>query len=159
MLSICLYACQEREKEPTQLTLAQSEDGIAFEIDETSSNFSLQIEYLEDGEKEYVFHRDLISQDIHCFDIQSQQLVKRLQFDQEGDRGIGRLDAFFIPNLDSIFLFGNQLFLTDFEGNSWEKISFTKPDNLIIPFLQIGPYRASPQLRGGAIIGGYPIRK
>lgn len=99
-----------------------------------------------------MFHRDILSQDIQCFDLQTQQLVKRLQFDQDGDRGIGRLHAFFIPNLDSIFLFGNQIFLTDFEDNSWERIAVTKPDNLSRPVLQEGPYRARPKLKDGHII-------
>ena len=152
LLGICLYSCSEKEKGATQFILIQSEEGLAFEMDETSSNFSMQIEYLEEGEREYVFHRDLLSQDIHCFDMQSQQLVKRLQFDQEGERGTGRLDSFFVPALDSILLFGNQLFFTDFEGNSWEKITFTKPDKLSRPFLQIGPYRASPQLKGSQLL-------
>ncbi|WP_114749375.1 DUF4221 family protein [Pleomorphovibrio marinus] len=152
LLGICLYSCSEREKASTQLTLTQSDEGIAFEMDETSSNYSMQIEYLEEDEREYVFHRDILSQDIQCFDLQTQQLVKRLKFDQEGERGIGMLNAFFIPNLDSILIFGNQLFLTDFEGDSWEKIAVTKPDKLSRPILQKGPYRASPKFKEGHII-------
>lgn len=52
LLSICFYSCTEREKASTQLTLTQSDEGIAFEMDETWSNFSLQIEYLEEHERE-----------------------------------------------------------------------------------------------------------
>lgn len=107
--------------EKINLTLEKSKE-IIFEVDTNSRNFSLYPFYYYDSvkQKEYFFNRNEITNGIDIYDFSSKNLIKRIDFDTQGPEGISHVDAFFVKNTDSIFVFNrmsSRISLIDFEGN------------------------------------------
>lgn len=113
-------ACGEGKNEKSKTYHLESIDQIALEIDETTPNFSMGLQYFAEGDQEWIFNINWNTNSLQMYDLESGDLVKTIPFEKEGDQGVGELMTFHVHTLDSIFLFpfqGTSFSLVDGSGN------------------------------------------
>ncbi|MFC4874531.1 DUF4221 family protein [Negadavirga shengliensis] len=134
---LCLFSfagCRSNESASVSsgnLQLINAEKNLALGIDEETPNFSYAgIRYFR-GEKPWLFSLNEGKNEIQMFDLQEQKLHKRLQFEVEGDKGVGHVFGFHVHNLDSIFIFPQfkgEIFITDTSKSIKNKHTYSVPD-------------------------------
>ena len=139
------------------VSLSPSETLLRLNLDENTSNISGHLEHYYDQQsgKELLFSLNTIKNEIQVYDLQQRQLHKSLTFAVEGDRGVGNISAFYVHNLDSIFLFprnGNRVFLTDNEAKAIQRINYQVPDGYGNAIVSSTYFSAKPYLQNGKLV-------
>lgn len=146
---LALVSCSEK----VEVTKSLKPSGQIFtiDIDERTPNASLGLAAFED----YLFNIVWEHNEIQIFDINQKKLAKRLNFDSEGDQGIGQLFGFHVHNLDSIYLFGQSLpmiYLTDTSGIVKQQLKYALPDGYSSAFVHPSYYVSPPIVSGGELL-------
>lgn len=145
----CFLGCNE--KESNTYTLESTGEIISLELDNKTSNVSQGFSTYDD----LLFNVVWETNQIQVYDINSKQLIKKLNFDIEGDQGVGEIFGFHIHNLDSIFLFGQNtsvIHLTDTTGTVKDRIKYKIPDGYTAAFVHPGYFISSPRLHSNEIM-------
>jgi hypothetical protein len=92
---------------------------------------------------------------IQIYDLDKDELIKSLDFEIEGDQGVGNVFGFHVHNLDSIFLFGqmeSRIYLTDTSGLILNKINYNIPDGYSSAFVHPTYFYSPPSIQSGEMI-------
>ena len=154
---LVIYSCNLKEEKPhTEHDYILTKlDTISLNLDNyTIPKFS-NIQCFENGSSVYLAVQNKNANTILLYDVtNSPFLAKRIQFEKEGNNGIGQLNSFLVHNLDSIFLYNfyqYRVFLSDSSGIINNKF------NLISQEKNIGEYSSLPfslqPIRPSAFIG------
>ncbi len=148
------WACGEGNNEKSKTFLLESIDQIALEIDETTPNFSMGLQYFLDSKNEWVFNINWNTNSLQMYDLSEGTLMKTIPFEKEGDQGVGELMAFHVHALDSIFLFpfqGASFSLVDGSGNLIKRFKYNLPENHTAGFVHNISFVSPPIIQGGQI--------
>jgi len=151
-----LDACQGDNK-ASFVSLIASEELLSFELDGSTSNIStfLELYYDENANRELLFSLNQMNNEVQVYDLESQQLINRMPFDVEGERGVGNISGFHVQNLDSLFLFpnnGNRLFLTDSKAEEIRRIDYRVPDGYGNAQVTSSYFSANAFLQSGQLV-------
>jgi len=151
---MCLLACGP-EKSDQQVYGLQSIGHIALDLDETTPNFSMGLQYYAEGEEELLFNINWNTNSIQMYDLKNGDLVKTIPFEKEGDQGVGELMAFHVHTMDSIFLFpfgASSFSLADTSGKVAKRFRYEAPENHTPGFVHNISYISPPIVQGSKII-------
>ncbi len=156
-----LFGCELKVKEEKSeskpnyyKTLEKSSKTIRLPIDDETSNISIHFSYF-DPDSVWFFNLNQINNEIQMFNLNTQTLHARFQFEQEGDNGVGKIFGFHIHNLDSIFLFpasAGQIILTDTSKVIKSKIIYEVPVGLTSAFVLSSHYYSPPTVMKDKLI-------
>lgn len=139
------------ETSTSSYRLLSSNEVLAFHIDEHTPNASLGFLAFEDLLFNVVWEKN----ELQIYDIIQSKFVKRLNFDVEGDQGVGQIFGFHVHNLDSIFLFGQVapfVYLTDTSGVLKHRLRYEIPDGYTSAFVHPHYFVSPPVVKGEEMI-------
>jgi hypothetical protein len=119
---------------------------INLSIDETTPDFSMGLQFVE-SERELLFNINWNTNSLQLYDLENGDLIKTVQMEKEGDRGIGEVMAFHVHTMDSIFVFpfGVAGFsLIDADGNLINRFKYPLPENHTEGFVHNISYVSPP---------------
>lgn len=149
-----VWACGQGDKEETRVYQVESIDQIALEIDETTPNFSMGLQFYAAGEEDLLFNINWNTNSLQVYDLDRGSLMKTIRLEVEGDQGVGEIMAFHLHSLDSIFLFpfgGSQFSLIDSSGQVKNRFKYHAPENHTAGFVHNISYVSPPLIRGKEI--------
>ena len=127
---IILFSCQPKNNNDWKsgaFNLESTGEILSVYIDDSTPNVSMGLQY-SNG---YLFNVNWVKNEIQMYDTETGSLLKGLEFEIEGDQGVGQLFGFHVHNLDSIFLFPQfdpVIVLTDTSGLVKNRIRYNQPD-------------------------------
>jgi hypothetical protein len=150
-----LWACGQENIEKGKTYQLESIDQIALEIDETTPNFSMGLQYFAKGDQEWIFNINWNTNALQIYNLSEGTLMQTIPFEKEGDQGVGDLMAFHVHHLDSIFLFpfgGSYFTLTDSAGKLKNRVRYSAPENHTEGFVHNISFISPPVIQGKNII-------
>ncbi len=105
-LTSCLNQKLETDREVVRLSPV---DSLEIQIDPTTPTFPRYIDFNTDSNLLLVGNE--FNSSIQFYDIQKKQLVKVIEFDEEGPNGIGNMGAITYINNDSILIFDRPTYI------------------------------------------------
>ncbi|WP_268032976.1 DUF4221 family protein [Algoriphagus sp. PAP.12] len=155
---IGLFACESEKTDSNSAVktweLAPSGEKIEIELDSTTANVSVVMEYYDDGESPLFFNVNWDKNSLQIYDVKDHKLEKELLFEQEGPNGV-RVGFVHIHNLDSIFLFpewSKEMVLIDSSGEIKNRIKYELPETVSAVFLHNTYYVSPPMIADGKLI-------
>jgi hypothetical protein len=127
---------------------------MEIELDSTTANVSVAMEYYDDGESPLFFNVNWDKNSLQIYDVKDQMLEKELLFEQEGPNGV-RVGFVHIHNLDSIFIFpewSQEMVLIDSSGEIKNRIKYELPETVAAIFVHNTYYLSPPFIKGGKMI-------
>jgi hypothetical protein len=151
LLSLALISCSQKDPKNTKAMLRTDEEIIEFQIDDQTPNVSMGMQYF-DG---FLFNINWAYNQIQIYNLSEKRLVKNLDFEIEGDQGVGELFGFHVHSLDSIFLFSQMdpfIYLTDTSGIVSQKIRYQIPDGYSSAFVHPSYFLSPPVIQSNEMI-------
>lgn len=151
LLPLVLISCSQKDQKNTKAVLQADGAIIEFQLDDQTPNVSMGMDYYSG----LLFNINWAYNQLQIYDFASRKLIKNLNFEIEGDQGVGELFGFHVHNLDSIFLFSQMdpfIYLTDTSGFVRQKIRYQIPDGYSSAFVHPGYFLSPPELRSGELI-------
>ncbi|WP_194774740.1 DUF4221 family protein [Pararhodonellum marinum] len=148
------FSCKPNNREEIAEIQLKSIGQTSLMIDETTPDFSMGLQYFESGQ-EMVFNINWTTNSLQMYDLENGELIKNIQFEREGDQGVGELMAFHVHTMDSIFLFpfGTSYFsLADTSGKVKKRFGYEAPENHTPGFVHNISYISPPIVKGNEII-------
>lgn len=154
---ISMFTACRTESTDESASLVATETLLRLPLDENTSNVSAHLEYFYDARsgEEMLYSLNPIRNEIQAYILETDQRVKSLPFEVEGDRGVGNISAFYVHSSDSLLLFpinGNRLFLTDSDAINIERINYRVPDGYGSANVGSTFFSAKPYLKNGKLI-------
>lgn len=149
LFTVVTFACSQKKQ--TEKKLEASGVVISLEIDEKTPNVSLGFSAFEGLLFNIIWERN----EIQIYDIAKGDLVKNLNFENEGEQGVGDLFGFHVHNLDSIFLFGQSvpmIYLTDTSGIIKQRLRYVVPDGYSSAFVHPSYFLSQPIVSGDELL-------
>ncbi len=149
VVATILIGCNQSQTKPSHLL--PSGKILSFELDDQTPNVSPGFAVFGD----LLFNILWEQNQLQIYDITHSRLLKSLDFEVEGDQGVGALFGFHVHNLDSIFLFGQAspvIHLTDTTGRIKNSIRYGIPDGYSAAFVHPQYYVSPPQVDNGELM-------
>lgn len=146
------FSCNKSSDKELAFEL-RSAGEINLSIDETTPDFSMGLQYVE-SERELLFNINWNTNSLQIYDLENGDLIKTVQMEKEGDRGVGEVMAFHVHTMDSIFVFpfgGTEFSLVDANGDVINRFKYPLPGNHTSGFVHNISYVSPPVIRGKEI--------
>jgi hypothetical protein len=148
------FACNSKSYKENTIIQLKSIGEASLMIDETTPDFSMGLQYVEAGQ-EMVFNINWTTNSLQMYDLENGELIKNIQFEKEGDQGVGELMAFHVHTMDSIFLFPfgtSYCSLADTSGKVKKRFRYEAPENHTPGFVHNISYISPPIVQGSKVI-------
>lgn len=150
-LFILFSSCSQSVKEINNGELQLEGGYLEIPIDNQTPNVSMGMSY-KDG---LLFNINWAYNQIQIYNLEKRKPVKNLNFEIEGDQGVGQLFGFHVHNLDSIFLFGQMepfTYLIDTSGRVKQKYRYQIPDGYSSAFVHPAYFISPPVIKNGEMV-------
>jgi hypothetical protein len=87
--------------------------------------------------------------------METNSLIRSLQFEKEGENGVGNLSAVYANTLDSIFLFNQSetaFYISNENGELFSKMNFTPPVGFSLPSISTMHFSSLPAVYKGKLV-------
>lgn len=150
---LILVSCglKENEKQYKNVELEVTGNLKRIPVDQRTPNVSTGLVSFEN----LLFNLNWSYNQIQIYDLDKDELIKSLDFEIEGDQGVGNIFGFHVHNLDSIFLFGQmepRIYLTDTSGLILNRINYNIPDGYSSAFVHPTYFYSPPSIQSGEMI-------
>ncbi len=144
ILFLCLIAltCSCTNRNSGELYMLEKKDKIlSFSIMEDVRMPQISVITFEEKGKNYLSFQNLPQSEILIYSIDSQNLVKRLWINTEGDKSVpGGFGGYYIADMEHIFIpsvYVSTILVVDTTGNVKQKIDYarTRENQQLIPFI------------------------
>lgn len=153
-----LFACGTNKTDSDSVLktweLLPSGEKIQIELDSSTSNVSVAMEYFDGGESPLFFNVNWEKNSLQIYDVKAGKLKKELIYEPEGPNGV-RVGFFHVHNLDSIFIFpewSKEMVLIDSSGEIKNRIKYELPESVSALFLHNTYYVSQPMIADGKLI-------
>lgn len=145
---LILYSCVSctNRKNNDAFELQVVDSYLSFQIDEDSRPPKFCLWTFKDGDKEYLSFPNQ-GDEILVYDLETQELVKKIHYQMEGENGVGYIYSFYPLDFKHIYIASSMLpevYLTDSAGHICDKIKFCNMINgekLAPVFLDVITYK------------------
>ena len=126
--------------------LVEKDDFLSFQIDDDVIPPKFCLWTFKDNGKEYLSFPNQ-GDEVIVYDLETQQLVKKIHYQKEGENGVGNIYSFYPVDFNHIYIANTSLpevYLTDSAGRINDKIILNEMENggMISPvFLDVITYR------------------
>lgn len=131
------FSCANVKKENDgreQASLVAVDEYLSFKIDEDTRLPKFCLWIFEENGKEYIAFPNM-GREILFYDIESQEMIKRVKYEKEGNNGVGDVLCFYPVDFNHIYLFDLNMprfFVTDTTGTVSSKFDYGKEDNVAL---------------------------
>lgn len=148
------FGCAKNTQQK-EIRLELVKKALNFAISDQTPNISNGLQGYNFEEKDYLFNVNWLNNGLQFYDVNKEELIKEIKFDEEGPNGIGKIFGFHIHSFDSMFLFtqrGSQIILTDTSGVIKKRISYSSPEALSNAFVHNSYFLSEPVIIGSKMI-------
>lgn len=132
LILIILLSCQSNKKNNNNYTLVKN-NNITFNLDhDTEPYIRALFPYTDKNGQKYISFQNGFKNQIFFYNTQTNDLAFKINFDLEGNNGVGFFLGYYIDNLDSIYLTSLQIpeiFLVNKEGKVSKKFYYGESEN------------------------------
>ena len=155
LLLIISVSCTNEDSKKSTIDIEIVKNALVVPIDNKTSNISRGLQAYSDHKNEFLFNINWGQNSLQLYDIATGDLIKRIFFQSEGDRAVGRIFGFHVHNLDSIFLFNQQsseIVIIDTANTIKSRIEYNPPKGYSNAFVHNAYFISHPFLKGNKLI-------
>jgi hypothetical protein len=152
---LLLISCNDKLDDKYTTNIKIKKNALEIPINNKTSNISRGLQAYSDHKNEFLFNINWGQNSLQLYDIATGDLIKRIFFQIEGDRAVGRIFGFHVHNLDSIFLFNQQspeIVMIDTANVIKIRIEYNPPKGYSNAFVHNAYFISHPFLKGNKLI-------